>query len=143
MALGGAWMGASTAIAQPLDIMKLREELMALEKGSWDFMRDQNIEAMRGFLGEDSLWIFSDGNRYNKRQGLEMMKDFKLLSLSIEPSYAVRMLTVDVATLLYRVTYTGTFKGGKPETVKALASSVYVRRNGKWLSVLYQETPLK
>lgn len=143
MALTGTWVGASTAVAQPLDIMKLRDELMGLEKGSWDFMRDQNIEAMRGFLGEDSLWIFSDGNRYNKRQALEMMKDFRLLSLSIEPSYAVRMLTVDVATLLYRVTYSGTFKGGKPETVKALSSSIYVRRNGKWLSVLYQETPLK
>ena len=25
--------------------MKLRDELMALEKGSWDFMRDKNIEA--------------------------------------------------------------------------------------------------
>lgn len=143
MALACAWVGASTAVAQPIDTMKLREELMGLEKGSWDFMRDQNIEAMRGFLGDDSLWIFSDGNRYNKRQGLEMMKDFKLLSLSIEPNYAVRMLTVDVATLLYRVTYTGTYKGGKPETVKALSSSVYVRRDGKWLSVLYQETPLK
>jgi hypothetical protein len=143
LALACAWVGASTAVAQPIDTMKLREELMGLEKGSWDFMRDQNIEAMRGFLGDDSLWIFSDGNRYNKRQGLEMMKDFKLLSLSIEPNYAVRMLTVDVATLLYRVTYTGTYKGGKPETVKALSSSVYVRRDGKWLSVLYQETPLK
>jgi hypothetical protein len=106
-------------------------------------MRDKNIEAMQGFLGDDSLWIFSDGNRYNKRQGLEMMQDFKLLSLSIEPNYAVRMLTVDVATLLYRVTYTGTFKGRKPETVKALSSSTYVRRDGKWWSVLYQETPLK
>jgi ketosteroid isomerase-like protein len=116
---------------------------MALEKGSWDFMRDQNIEAMRSYLGDDSLWIFSDGNRYNKRQALEMMKDFKLLSLSVEPSYAVRMLTGDVAALLYRVTYTGTFKGGKPETVKAFSSSIYARRDGKWWSVLYQETPLK
>jgi hypothetical protein len=143
LALAGASTGASPAAAQPLDIMKLRDELMGLEKGSWDFMRDHNIEAMRSFLGEDSLWIFSDGNRYNKRQALEMMKDFKLLSLSIEPSYAVRMLTVDVATLLYRVTYTGTYKGGKPETVKALSSSIYVQRDGKWWSVLYQETPLK
>ena len=32
---------------------------------------------------------------------------------------------------------------GTQATVKALSSSVYVRRDGKWLSVLYQETPLK
>jgi len=26
-------------------------------------------------------------------------------------------------------------------TMKAMSSSTYVRRDGKWLSVLYQETP--
>ena len=54
--------GRSTAIAQPLDITKLRDELMALEKGSWDFMRDKNYEAMRDFLADDGLLIFRDGN---------------------------------------------------------------------------------
>ena len=151
--LGGvlALAGVSTALAQgggqtggqPVDVMKLREELMALEKGSWDFMRDNNSEGMKNFLGEDALLIFGDGNRYNKRQTLELMKDFKLLNITIEPTYAVRLLSPDVATLLYRVTYTATVKGGKPETMKVLSSSVYARRDGKWWSVLYQETPIK
>jgi uncharacterized protein (TIGR02246 family) len=123
--------------------MKLREELMTLEKGSWDFMRSNNQEGMKNFLGDDALLIFGDGNRYNKRQTLELMKDFTLQSISYEPTYAVRMLAPDVATLLYRVTYTSSVKGGKPETIKVLSSSVYARRDGKWWSVLYQETPLK
>ena len=55
----------------------------------------------------------------------------------------VRMITPDVATLLYRVTYTSTFKGGAPETSKVISSSLYVRRDNKWWSVLYQETPIK
>ena len=147
--LGGALAlaGASAAFAQTGgqsgDIMKLREELMALEKGSWGFMRDKNYEGMKNFLGEDALLIFGDGSRYNKRQTLELMKDFALLNITIEPTYAVRMLSPDVATLLYRVTYTATVKGGKPETAKVLSSSVYARRDGKWWSVLYQETPIK
>ena len=151
--LGGvlALAGASTAFAQAgghaggqsVDVMKLREELMALEKGSWGFMRDKNYEGMKNFLGEDALLIFGDGSRYNKRQTLELMKDFALLNITIEPTYAVRMLSSDVATLLYRVTYTATVKGGKPETAKVLSSSVYARRDGKWWSVLYQETPIK
>lgn len=139
----GALATASTAFAQPADVMKLRDELMALEKGSWDFMRDKNIEGMKNFLGDDALLIFGDGNRYNKRQTLELMKDFTLQSISYEPNYAVRMLTPDVATLLYRVAYTSSVKGGKAETIKVLSSSVYARRDGKWWSVLYQETPLK
>ncbi|HTR83366.1 MAG TPA: nuclear transport factor 2 family protein [Reyranella sp.] len=145
LALAGVAMAfAQTPGSGPsADTTKLREELMALEKGSWDFMRDKNYEGMKNFLGEDALLIFGDGNRYNKRQTLELMKDFALLDLRIEPTYAVRMLSGDVATLLYRVTYTSTFKGGKPETMKVLSSSVYARRGGKWWSVLYQETPLK
>ena len=143
--LGGALAlaGVPAAFAQTPDVMKLREELMALEKGSWGFMRDKNYDAMKDFLGDDVLLIFGDGTRYNKRQMLEMMKDFALVSLDIEPTYAVRLLSPDVATLLYRVTYTSTMKGGKPETAKVLSSSVYARRGGKWWSVLYQETPIK
>ena len=143
--LGGALAlaGMPAAFAQSGDVMKLREDLMALEKGSWGFMRDKNYDGMKNFLGDDALLIFGDGNRYNKRQTLELMKDFSLLGIEYEPNYAVRMLSPDVATLLYRVTYTATVKGGKPETMKVLSSSVYARRDGKWWSVLYQETPLK
>lgn len=143
LALAGVSAAFAQAGGQPVDVMKLREELMALEKSSWGFMRDKNYEGMKNFLGEDALLIFGDGNRYNKRQTLELMKDFALLNITIEPTYAVRMLSPDVATLLYRVTYTATVKGGKPETMKVLSSSVYARRDGKWWSVLYQETPIK
>jgi len=139
--------GVSAAFAQAggpsSDVMKLREDLMALEKGSWGFMRDKNYDGMKNFLGDDALLIFGDVNRYNKRQTLELMKDFALVDITFEPTYAVRVLAPDVATLLYRVTYTATVKGGKPETMKVLSSSVYAKRDGKWWSVLYQETPIK
>ena len=102
MILGGAIALAGLAmpaLAQSPDIAQLREELMALEKGSWGFMRDKNYDGMRDFLGEDALLIFSDGSRYNKRQTLELMKDFTLVGdIAVEPSYAVRMLSSDVAT---------------------------------------------
>jgi uncharacterized protein (TIGR02246 family) len=106
-------------------------------------MRDRNYDGMRGYLADDGLLIFSDGTRYNKRETLELMKDYKLDSFTIEPTYAVRMITPDVATLLYRVTYTSSVKGGPATTAKTLSSSVYVRRDGKWWSVLYQESPIR
>jgi hypothetical protein len=135
---------AAPAMAQSTDIERLREELMALEKASWGFMRDKNYDGMRNFLGDDALLIFSDGSRYNKRQTLELMKDFALVGdIEVEPSYAVRLLSPDVATLLYRVTYTSTILGGKPQTVMVQSSSVYARRGGKWWSVLYQESLIK
>ena len=134
---------AAAAFAQSADTLKLRDELMALEKASWGYMRDKNYDGMKGYLADDGLLIFSDGTRYNKRETLEVMKDYKLDSFTIEPTYAVRMITPDVATLLYRVTYTSSVKGSPMTTVKTLSSSVYVRRDGKWWSVLYQESPIK
>ncbi len=134
---------ATAAAAQPADLSKLREELMALETASWGYMRDKNLDGMRGYLADDGLLIFSDGSRYNKREILALMPDYKLDSFTIEPTYAVRMVSADVATLLYRVSYTSSVKGGKTETVKVLSSSVYARRDGKWWSVLYQESPIK
>ena len=45
MMIGGAValaLSTTAAMAQPADTAKLRDELMALEKGSWDFLRDNN-----------------------------------------------------------------------------------------------------
>jgi hypothetical protein len=68
--VGGALAlaGASTVFAQSADILKLRDELMGLEKGSWIFMREKNYDGMRNFLADDGLLIFGDGTRYNKRE---------------------------------------------------------------------------
>ena len=131
------------AFAQSTDILKLRDELMALETASWGYMRDKNYDGMKGYMADDGLLIFSDGTRFNKRETLELMKDFKLDGFTIEPTYAARLITPDVATLLYRVTYTASVKGGPMMTAKTLSSSLYVRRDGKWWSVLYQESPIK
>jgi len=48
-----------------------------------------------------------------------------------------------VAILLYRRDLRERHKGGKPETATVSAADTYVRRGGKWLSLLYQETRLK
>ena len=134
---------APAAKAQSPEAAKLRDELMVLEKGSWDFMRNNNADGMRNYLSDDALLILGDGSRLNKREMLELMKDFVLIDIKIEPTYALRMLTADVANLIYRASYTRTLKGGKPETFSVSFSSVYVRRDGKWWSVFYQETPIK
>jgi hypothetical protein len=139
----GLGSGAIPALAQSYDTIRLRDELMGLEKASWGYVKDKNFDGMKGYLADDALLIFSDGARYNKREFLALMQDWRLDSFAIEPTYAVRVISPDVATLLYRVVYSGALKGGKPETSYVIASSVYVRRDNKWWSVLYQETSRK
>jgi hypothetical protein len=54
---------------------------------------------------------------------------------------AAQLFRADEATLQARMTYASAMKNAKASTMKALSSSTYVRRNGNWLSALYQETP--
>jgi hypothetical protein len=135
-----ALAGPAHAQGQP-DTAKLREELMALERQGWDYMKTRNRPALRRFLADDLLQIFSDGSRYSKSDFLGYMANYRLDSYAIEPTYAVRPIGPDVALLIYRVTSRGAARLDRTRSDKVLATSVYVRRNGQWTSVLYQETP--
>lgn len=119
----------------------LRDELMALEKQSWDYLKARDRAALRRFLADDLLQIYSDGSRYTKSDFLDYMANYRLDSYEIEPTYAVRPIGPDVAMLIYRVTSRGAARFDRTHSDKVLATSLYVRRSGQWTSVLYQETP--
>ncbi len=141
--IGAAFgIASAPAMAQP-DPANLLAYLMELEKGSWEYVRARNIAALQNFLADDALLILGDGSRYSKAEYLKLVLEFKLLSLAIDARSAeVKMLRPDVGTLLYRLTYASALGNAAAVTVKAIAASTYVRRGGKWWSVLYQETPV-
>jgi hypothetical protein len=132
----------SMAQPQPADPANLLAYLMELEKGSWQYVKDRNIAGLQNYLADDALLIFGDGSRFTKAEFLKLVPDFKLASLAIDARSAeVKMLRPDVATVLYRVTYASALRNTNAVTMKVTAASTYVRRGGKWWSVLYQETP--
>jgi Domain of unknown function (DUF4440) len=134
-------LASTQAIAQD-DKAKLRDTLLELEIGSWQFTKDKNATAMNGFLADDALLIFYDGSRYTKAQFVKF--DFDVANFTVDRKSAQLMVaTPDVAILLYRVTYASGTKGSKPVTATVSAADTYVRRGGKWQSLLYQETPAK
>jgi hypothetical protein len=132
----------SMAQPQPADPANLLAYLMELEKGSWEYVRARNIAGLQNYLADDALLIFGEGARYSKAEFLRVVPDFKLASLAIDARSAeIRILRPDVATVLYRVTYASAAGNASAVTIKAISASTYVRRGGKWWSVLYQETP--
>ena len=144
--MGGAALGfaawSSRAAAQPADPAALLATLMALEKGSWQYVKDKNVAGIQNYLADDALLIFGDGSRYSKAEFLKALADFRLDSFTIDPKAEVKIWSSDVATLLYRITYVSGMKEAKAVTLKVASASTYMRRNGKWWSVLYQETPI-
>lgn len=143
LAAGLGFAGAAARAQDRADATTLREQLMALERQSWEYMKARDRAALRRFLAEDLLQIYSDGSRYYKSDFLGYMSNYRLDSYEIEPTYAVRMISPDVALLIYRVTSRGAARLDRTRSDKVLATSLYVRRNGQWTSVLYQETPSK
>jgi len=132
---------SAPALAQD-DKAKLRDTLLELEIASWQYTKDKNAAAMNGFLADDALLLFYDGTRYTKAQFMKF--DFEVASFSVDRrSSELLVATPDVAILLYRVTYASGMKGSEPTTATVSAADTYVRRGGKWLSLLYQETQVK
>ncbi len=141
LAAAGVGLAAMPALAQD-DKTKLRDALLALEIGSWQFTKDKNAAAMNGFLADDAVLMFYDGSRFTKAQFVKF--EFDIASFNVDRSSAqVLVASPDVALLLYKVTYASAMKGGKPTTATVNASDTYVRRGGKWQSLYYQETQVK
>jgi hypothetical protein len=141
LAAAAVGLAAAPAFAQD-DKAKLRDALLALEIGSWQFVKDKNAAGMNGFMADDGILLFFDGSRYTKTQIMKF--DFDVPSFNVDKSSAqVLVASPDVAILLYKVTYTSVMKGGKPVTATVSAADTYVRRGGKWQSLYYQETQLK
>ncbi|BBK33241.1 uncharacterized protein DUF4440 [Stella humosa] len=139
LALGGC---TTPAVEGGAGEEALHDRLLALETGSWGYVRDRDQAAMRAFVADDVLLIFGDGSRYDKEQYVASLADQTLSDLRIWNSRVIP-ITPDVATLTYRVRYTSAVKQAKPEIVRAEVTSTYVRRGGQWMSVIYQETPFK
>lgn len=127
-------MVAGTAQAQ--DRAALLKAILEIEINSWQYTKDKNVPAMQTYLADETVLIFYDGSRFTKAEFLKGLATFRIDSFEIDRGSAqLLMPTADTACLLYRVTYD---PGTGP--VKALSSNTYVRRNGGWQSVLYQET---
>jgi hypothetical protein len=139
-----ATVGATAAMAQAQDKGKLLDELMAVEIKSWQDTKDRNIAAMQAYLADDSFMIFFDGTPLSKPAFLKLLPDFTVGSFSVDKASATLLpIAADVASLVYRVTYSSAAKGAKLETATVQSANTYVRRNGRWQSALYQETRLK
>lgn len=143
--VGAAFLGlaADVASAQTQDKSKLLDELLTLEIKAWQDCKDRNVAGLQGFNTSDAVIIFSDGTPLTTASFLKIVPDYTFDNINVDKANAnLHMISGDVATLLYRVTYASAVKGAKLETTKAQVASTYVRRENRWQCALYQETRL-
>jgi uncharacterized protein (TIGR02246 family) len=102
--------------------------------------RDRNAEVINRLMTDNHLSITPYGGVQNKADQLRTLPDLKLTEY-VTGAVKVLPLGKEAALVTYPVTMKGTYKG-KAVAPKSHVSSVWVRREGQWTELSYQETPL-
>ncbi len=118
---------------------KVEAQIIALEKAGWEAWKNKNGAWFQTNLTDDYLLVNSDGVNNKSQVVKSTASDCEIKSYSLDN---FKFLMLDKNSAL--ITFTGMQDGvcsGKTIPANVRASSVYVKRGGKWLNAFYTETP--
>ena len=125
---------AKTAASPAAKPAEAGPDPIANEKLVWDALKSRNYDAFAAFLAPDSINIEPDGvhDKAGSVKGVSG-SDFSKYDLS-------EWKTVKFDNDASLVTYLISSTGGSPEQERH--TSIWVNRNGKWLALFHQGTPV-
>lgn len=119
----------------------IEAQLIALEKQADEAWKKKNGEFYQALLSEDAVSVGSDGT-YNKSQIVKAISGSRCeIKSSSMDNFKLVMLDKNTALLTYKTTQNGSCDE-KPIPPEVWASTVFVKRGGKWLAAFHQETPV-
>ncbi|MEP6940917.1 MAG: nuclear transport factor 2 family protein [Rudaea sp.] len=118
----------------------LAQTLIAREKLSWEAWKTHDDRFFAGFLSEDHVDVGTRGVT-NKQQ---VVAGVASPACHVEDyavdQFRVTRLSADAAIVVYHARQK-TLCGTAPVPSPAWVSSLYVRREGRWLNALFQQSP--
>jgi hypothetical protein len=109
------------------------------EKQIWEAVKSKNGEAFGNMLTDDFVYISSDGI-YDKAGTIKGIKEFDGSDVAFS-DWKVVPIDADAAVVTYLIKMTApTSPNAKPAPMSLRASSVWVKRGGKWLGIFHQDT---
>lgn len=118
----------------------VKDQLIGLERQAWEAWKNKNGGYFQTFLSDDSIGVGAQGIA-RKAQIVSGISgspcDIKGYTLD---NFDLVMLDRDAAILTFKATQEATC-GGVAEPSPVWASTVYVKRGGKWQAAFHQETP--
>jgi hypothetical protein len=117
----------------------LRQTLVNLEKQSWEAWKSRDGKFYQSFLSDDHVELGS-GGPFNKSSVVAFVGSPVCVVKSYEVDhFQVTVFDANTALLTYHAAQDTTC-GGKPVPSPVWVSSLYVKRDGRWLNALYQQT---
>jgi len=133
----------TTTKTQALPIMTKEEGqvIISREINVWEYSKTKQLDKLREILADDYVGYFVTGN-------MQPSDVINLLRKSTFTSYHLSNINVkpvadDVAIITYNVLQDVTGVDGDRWIPEVAAAATYVKRNGTWYSVFYQEMPLR
>jgi hypothetical protein len=117
----------------------LKETLVNLEKQSWEAWKNHDGKFFQGFLSDDHVEV-GFGGPTNKATVVAGVAGAGCTVKSyVVDHFEVAALDADTALLTYHAAQDTTC-GGTAVPSPVWVSSLYMKRGGRWLNVLYQQT---
>ncbi|MFM2096542.1 MAG: hypothetical protein RIS70_3666, partial [Planctomycetota bacterium] len=133
----------SCVLAQDIESdAALLKQLTKLEKDSWEALMAKDKEFFKTYLAPEAIWFFADGTSVDRESYLKDLSKIQVTKYEMGPTSLLKV-SENVAMVMYRMSYEA-IQGGQKEILANIeSSSLYVRRDGKWMEIFYQETPAK
>ena len=131
---------ATFALGQTKRDDSLEAQIVALEKSAFEAWMKKDRKFFEEHMSEDGQYLDLNGVGA-KAQYVQLVTGSActVSSYSLDNT-KVTMLSKDAALLTYRYTHDAVC-GGTPEASPLWASTVYVKRGGRWLIAFHQEIP--
>lgn len=136
----GCGLLSAAAGKNQADNNALKETLVKLEKQSWDAWKNRDGKFFETFLSEDHVEL-GGGGPFGKSSVVSFVSSPACVIKSyVVDHFELTMFGPETALLTYH-TAQDTTCAGKAVPSPAWVSSRYIRRDGRWLNTLYQQTP--
>lgn len=132
---------ANTNSAAETAVVLTETEATAKEKAAWEAIKNKDYEAFADMLSTDALEV-NPSNVYDKTGMVASVKVFEPSEVTFADWKFLR-LDKDAFVVTYTVNTKGKYKGKEFPPESARASSAWVKRDGKWVSVYHQECAIK
>jgi uncharacterized protein (TIGR02246 family) len=110
--------------------------LIAQEKEVWEAMKKKDLQGFAGYLAEDMIYVTKTGV-HTKAETVKGIADGPMPELTLD-DWKVTMIDNDAAIVTYRMNIKAVACG--PAATSERNSTVWAKRNGKWLVVFHQDT---
>ncbi|HEY6233273.1 MAG TPA: nuclear transport factor 2 family protein [Pyrinomonadaceae bacterium] len=130
----------ANSAATPSAAVPTEADAIAKEKAVWDTIKIKDYDAFANMLAEDQLEVMGEAV-YDKAGSVASVKEFEPTDLTFS-DWKFLSVDKDAYVITYTVNTKGKYRGKEfpPETARC--SSAWVNRNGKWLAIYHQESPV-